>query len=187
MSMAITTEYHGPTNSKGGRVKATARKRESWGDRTMPEMAHTESWDHAHNIDRNHCEAAARCAIKYGWTGIYVAGALSGGGFAFVNIGRANDFSAVRAMACLEDSGLREGRDFFDYAKRYAVQSERDLKRDDDTDETEFVACCEEEAEHWSLYDLQRDELVDDFRTQAKANAKRIELETTAMLARWPE
>lgn len=182
--MAITTEFHGPTNSRGSRVKATGRKRESWGDRTMPEMAHTESWDHASNIDRNHCEAAARCAVKLGWSGLYVAGSLSGGGFAFVNVCSA-DLAPV-IVHQLELNHSREGSDFFLYATRYAVQPERDELADDSTaDETRYQACSEEEAQHWSLYDLEADELVDDFPTKAKAEAHRIELETAATLGHW--
>lgn len=74
---AIETKYLGPTNTKGGRVKATADA----GSITV-------EWDHALNIHDNH-EAAARALLdKLDWASDCKAlhqGALPGDrGYCFV-------------------------------------------------------------------------------------------------------
>ena len=53
---AIVTKYHGPTNHRGSRVKATAQV----GSLTL-------SWDHALNSDGNHRAAALALANKFNW------------------------------------------------------------------------------------------------------------------------
>ena len=53
---AIETRYLAPTNSKGGRIKATA-----WaGSKIVP-------YDHALSIEGNHRAAAMALAAKLGW------------------------------------------------------------------------------------------------------------------------
>lgn len=56
MNRCIVTKYHGPTNTRGSRVIATA-----YGKRvTFP-------WDHAEDAHMNHAMAAAYAASKLGW------------------------------------------------------------------------------------------------------------------------
>ena len=70
---AIVTKYHGPTNTRGARVRATA------------EAGHvTLSWDHALGVTENHAAAARALAEKFGWTGVWFMGGLNAG-FVFVN------------------------------------------------------------------------------------------------------
>lgn len=117
MSLAIITSYMGPTNSRGSRVKAVARKAESWGDNNYPAMSITDSWNSAENIEENHCRAAKMCVVKYGWNGVYVAGSVPGGGYAFVDIGgHRADHAAL--VALLEQSGKVADRDFFTVAPK---------------------------------------------------------------------
>ena len=61
---AIETKYLGPTNHRGGRIKASAQA----GSITIP-------WDHALNTDNNHDMAAIALLKKLGWKG-----KLEGGG-----------------------------------------------------------------------------------------------------------
>ena len=53
---AITTRYHGPTNVRGSRIKATAAA----GSITL-------GYDHALTLDGNHEAAAKALANKFGW------------------------------------------------------------------------------------------------------------------------
>jgi hypothetical protein len=53
---AIVTKYHGPTNSQGPRVKASAEA----GSITL-------LWDHALDSDANHEVAARALLAKLGW------------------------------------------------------------------------------------------------------------------------
>ena len=62
---AITTKYHGPTNTKPGRVSATAEA-----GRVIF------SWNHALNTDDNHAAAARALRDKFGWKGRMVGGHL---------------------------------------------------------------------------------------------------------------
>lgn len=64
---AIETKYMGPTNARGGRVKATAQA----GTVTIP-------WDHALDSEGNHAKAAATLMTKLGWDGPSY-GSLQGG------------------------------------------------------------------------------------------------------------
>lgn len=71
---AITTRYFGPTNTKGSRVKATAAA----GSITV-------GWDDRLNHDRNHCLAAKKLALKFGWGyGTWHQGGLPNGDRVFV-------------------------------------------------------------------------------------------------------
>jgi hypothetical protein len=53
---AIQTKYLGPTNCKGGRVKAICQAK-----------SRIYSWDHALNADENHKQAAQSLAKELGW------------------------------------------------------------------------------------------------------------------------
>lgn len=81
----ITTKWHGPTNSRGSRVKATAHKGQGGS------LVH--HWDYGiandrpgvNDIEGNHIAAAQKLAERLGWSGEWVAGALpSEDGYAFV-------------------------------------------------------------------------------------------------------
>lgn len=76
---AIVTKYHGPTNSRGSRVSATA----------APGRIYV-SWDHALDVAENHAVAARMYAEKYGWldSSDYVAGGTEDS-FVFVAVPRA--------------------------------------------------------------------------------------------------
>jgi hypothetical protein len=71
---AITTKYHGPTNTRGARITATS---ESGIKVTLP---------YPHELTGRECHDAAVRALchKIGWTGQMVAGAIHGGGYAYV-------------------------------------------------------------------------------------------------------
>jgi hypothetical protein len=79
MFQAIVTKFHGPTNTRGSRISATAEA-----GRIIL------SWDHALNGSDNHMAAAQALADKMGWTReagypALVGGALPGNaGYAFV-------------------------------------------------------------------------------------------------------
>lgn len=79
MFQAIVTKYHGPTNTRGSRISATAEA-----GRIML------SWDYALNGSDNHKAAAQALVDKMGWTveagyPSLVGGALPGNaGYCFV-------------------------------------------------------------------------------------------------------
>jgi len=73
MYQAIQTKFHGPTNTRGARVKATADA----GSVTV-------SWDHAIGIYENHKAAAVALARRYGWPEDLDGGSLPGSGYAFI-------------------------------------------------------------------------------------------------------
>ena len=73
MRQAIATKFHGPTNYRGARVKASADA----GSVTV-------SWDYSLNIADNHRAAAIALANRYGWSTDMVGGSLPGAGFVFV-------------------------------------------------------------------------------------------------------
>ena len=76
MSAAIVTRYHGPTNTKGARIKACA-----YGANI------TISYDYALDVDRNHKAAADALIAKMGWTGTFAQGGnVEGTGYYFVNV-----------------------------------------------------------------------------------------------------
>lgn len=93
MQAAIITRYHGPTNFKSGRVKATARQRTE----KFPALALTQQYEHGLSTARNHADAARRLAERLGWAGVWVAGGLPDErGNVFVNIGtRAHFFPSA--------------------------------------------------------------------------------------------
>ena len=114
MRQAITTRYLGPTNSRGSRIKALARKATSrhsgWG--YHPEMSLTDGYDHAGNHDDNHCRVAKLLAIKLGWSGLWIAGGLpTEDGNCYVNLHVGPDTDLQQHMANLYS--LQQGRDWF--------------------------------------------------------------------------
>ena len=76
ITQAIETRYLGPTNTKGGRIKATA-----WaGSVTVP-------YDHALNSEDNHRAAAMALVAKLQWPGTFAQGGnAKGDGYYFVNV-----------------------------------------------------------------------------------------------------
>jgi len=93
MRQAITTRYMGTTNTQGSRVRARASAGSVTGH-----------WDYADNDDGNHCRVARQLAVKYGWSGFWVAGGLpSEDGNVFVWAGETPRADAIGA----------EGRDWF--------------------------------------------------------------------------
>ncbi len=76
ITQAIETRYLGATNTKGGRIKATAAA----GSVIVP-------YDHALNADANHKAAADALIAKFGWTGTFAQGGnVTGTGYCFVNV-----------------------------------------------------------------------------------------------------
>lgn len=65
MRQAIITKFHGPTNVRGSRIKATAAA----GSVTV-------HYDHALNQQGNHDAAAKALALKLDWKGAWYAGGL---------------------------------------------------------------------------------------------------------------
>lgn len=77
---AITTKYLGPTNFRGGRIKASAAA----GSMTMP-------YEHGAGIERNHAMAVQALANKYGWSSRWAQGGMPcGSGYCFVAFDGAN-------------------------------------------------------------------------------------------------
>ena len=80
---SITTKYLGPTNYRGGRIKATAT-----GGRSV-----TLAWSYELGIEGNHTAAASALAAKLckaaggdGWDGEWIGGGLNEGGHVYVSI-----------------------------------------------------------------------------------------------------
>lgn len=65
---AITTKYAGPTNSRGGRIIASADAGRV-----------TVSWDHSLDVFENHKKAAEAYCKKKGWTGRLIGGGVKSG------------------------------------------------------------------------------------------------------------
>lgn len=65
---AISTKYCGPTNTRGGRIRASAQA----GYIYVP-------WDHSLGIDENHARAAQEYCKRKGWVGPYYSPLVSGG------------------------------------------------------------------------------------------------------------
>ena len=78
---AITTKYHGPTDTRGSRISARAEP----GRIYVP-------YDHALDIAENHAAAAHAYAQKYGWTEYndYVGGGTQDG-YVFVAVPQTAD------------------------------------------------------------------------------------------------
>jgi len=68
MRQAIQTKYLGPTDMRGGRIKASADA----GSITV-------AWDHKLGIEANHTAAAQALAAKLGWKGQWSGGGLASG------------------------------------------------------------------------------------------------------------
>lgn len=71
---AIVTRYHGPTNSRGSRIRASEPDGRSV---TVP-------YDHALNSDANHLAAAVALCERMQWGGRLIAGGLAGNALVFV-------------------------------------------------------------------------------------------------------
>lgn len=67
---AIETRYHGPTNTRGGRIKATHE-----GGRASV----TVHYDHGLDAAENHAVAARALMRKLGWKGKMIAGSTRKG------------------------------------------------------------------------------------------------------------
>lgn len=76
ITQAIETRYLGPTNHRGGRIKAIA-----WaGSVTIP-------YPHELNHEDGHRAAAQALIAKLGWQGTYAQGGNArGDGYVFVNV-----------------------------------------------------------------------------------------------------
>lgn len=100
MRQGISTRYMGPTNNRGSRIKALARKRDSIGK----EMSHTRSYSYD-DTETEHCRAAQELAAKLGWSGLWVGGGKpEEDGFQFVNIGQ---------TGTINQAEFKEGKDWF--------------------------------------------------------------------------
>ncbi len=67
---SITTKYLGPTDSHGGRIRASA----SGGGGSV-----TVAYDHGLDTEENHARACAKLMDKLKWSGEMVAGSTKGG------------------------------------------------------------------------------------------------------------
>lgn len=75
-TQAIETKYLGPTNTKGGRIKATA-----WGGSV------TIGYPYALDAQDAHKAAADALIAKMGWQGTFAQGGnAKGDGYVFVNV-----------------------------------------------------------------------------------------------------
>jgi hypothetical protein len=81
---AIVTKYIGPTNTRGGRIKASCQARSI-----------IAPWNHALNPYANHLAAAKALATKLAWPyGEWIAGELPSGQSVFVcNCANADRFT----------------------------------------------------------------------------------------------
>ncbi|MBU6278593.1 MAG: hypothetical protein KGN78_05060 [Actinomycetales bacterium] len=73
MRQAITTKYHGPTNTRGSRISAT----------TESGLRHYYPYRYELNSEQNHRAAALAMAEHMGWSGTWRGGAIPCG-YAFV-------------------------------------------------------------------------------------------------------
>lgn len=101
-AVAIITKYHGPTNTKCGRITANA----GLGRRV------TRNYDHALSTFDNHAQAALKLAMKYDWPGVYIGGGL-GDGYAFI--------TAPKYVATYSDNGIELEFYFSDAAHKQAI------------------------------------------------------------------
>jgi hypothetical protein len=88
MRQAITTRFLGPTNHRGSRVKARCQAGSLFW-----------SWDHAHDPEQNHDDAANALARKLGWIGPDSDWFLVGGG---LPDGTGNAYVLVRSTGKVE-------------------------------------------------------------------------------------
>lgn len=68
MRQAIVTKFHGPTNSKGSRIKASCEAGSIWFD-----------YSHRHTPKENHMFAVLALLKKLGWQGWWTIGATPTG------------------------------------------------------------------------------------------------------------
>lgn len=82
MYQAIVTRYHGATNTRGARIKASADGHSV----TLP-------WDHSVGAQENHAAACLALLRKMAWAGDYYSGGLAGSDNVWVccNIVRAKE------------------------------------------------------------------------------------------------
>jgi len=74
--LAIVTKYHGPTNTRGSCVRATANHNMV----TVP-------WDSALDSEENHRNACERLCEKLGWgAGVFFGGQMDDGRWAWVPV-----------------------------------------------------------------------------------------------------
>jgi len=81
---AITTKYHGPTNTRGARISARAEA----GRIFVP-------YNHALNSSDNHAAAAMALAEKWGWDGPWHGGGTATG-YVFVRGGEGTEVANGR-------------------------------------------------------------------------------------------
>lgn len=79
LRQAIVTKYHGPTNTRGSRISATAAA----GRIFIP-------YDHALSIQENHAAAARAYATKWGWHSRYVGGVMASGDYSWASFADAD-------------------------------------------------------------------------------------------------
>lgn len=70
---AITTTFHGPTDTKGSRVTARAAA----GSCTV-------ECEDSYSIEDNHAAAARKLAERFNWAGRFFIGSIHRGGYVFV-------------------------------------------------------------------------------------------------------
>lgn len=108
MRQGITTRYIGPSNVKGSRIKATARKADR--ARGWKEMSHTRSYQYR-SSQEEHTLAAQELATKLGWHGLWIGGGKpEEDGYHYVNTGQ-----GLWDNATLEPYKVlgKEGEDWF--------------------------------------------------------------------------
>jgi hypothetical protein len=102
MRQAIVTQYMGPTNTRGSRIKAAAAA----GSITIP-------YSYDRNSEGCHAQAAEALVRKYGWSGVWVAGGMpSERGNVYVCIG-GMEFGAEHQSAGRDPVLGIEGEDWF--------------------------------------------------------------------------
>jgi hypothetical protein len=85
----ITTKYLSPTNTKGGRIKAST----SYGNESL-----TIAYDHSLDVEQAHAKAAMMLADKLDWQGEYACGG-NDSGYVFALIGHCNVYSTQEVTA----------------------------------------------------------------------------------------
>lgn len=111
MRQAITTKYLGPTNSRGSRIKAIARKKQAkaFGNGSYPEQSVTVPYSYE-GTEQAHCAAAKACAEKLGWSGLWIGGGnVDEDGYVFVCV----DGALRNALGFQTGAFGTEGRDWF--------------------------------------------------------------------------
>lgn len=110
MRQGITTRYIGPSNTRGSRIKAIARKRDNWG----PEQGLTVDRRCELSVEANHTRAAMACAKKLEWWGLWVgAGTHTQDGFHYVNLGASLTPASIAGHSLPHHPLGKEGEDWF--------------------------------------------------------------------------